>query len=292
MLDISAPGYLNLKKDKFTESIEYVYKLWFDKDKKKITVADLLKNDKPGIIKTGDFKTSMTYLMPMVLKDVAKSFDTYKFVKETADEFIRSMREECDNENLDIVNKLDVINKNIKFLVTEKSWENIVKRFIAIPKEEQRKIKKYLRDLNSQIQSNVTHLAERTKKDQNYNQKIITQMLSKSTVNIKFNKHTKVFNVTILFEDTAAPFTIGTVEFEELLNKAKIISENANSQNAFNDIMKSFSVFGIELENMCENFSKLRQLGLIHNKLDLLIPFMNQSCQQQSYFQGQKISIN
>jgi hypothetical protein len=278
MLDISGPGYLNLKKDKFSEGVEYIYKLYNGKDKAKITVAEVIKNDKPGFLNVSDFEKSPTYWMPMVLKDVSKSFDTFKFVKETADEFIRSMREECDNENLDIVNKLDVINKNIKFLVHEKSFENIVRTFMNVPKEEQRKIKKYLRDLNGQIQSNVSHLADRTKKDQNYNQKIIDQMLKLSTINITFNRIAKKFSVTVVFDDKSTSVTIHTVEFEELLNKAKIISENANSQNAFNDIMKSFSIFGGELEKICENFLNLRTLGVIHTKLDLIIPFMNQAC--------------
>ena len=287
MKDLSASEYLNLKKDKFSEGIEYIYNLYSQKDKSKITVADLIKNDKPGIIKTADFQSSLTYLMPMVLKDISKSFETYKFVKDTADEFIRSMREECDNENLDVVNKLDVINKNIKFLVTEKSFENIVKRFVAVPKGEQRKIKKYLRDLNGQIQSNVTHLADRTKKDQNYNQKIINQMLDKSTINIRFNKISKRFVVTVLFEERGSSFTIQTVEFEELLNKAKIISENTNSQNAFNDIMRIFSIFGVELEKMCANFLSLQEIGLIHTKVDLLVPFMNKASGQTSYFESE-----
>jgi hypothetical protein len=285
MNEISGPGYLNLKKDKFTEGIEYIYKMFNGQDKSKLTAAEVVKHDRPGLINVSDFSKSLTYLMPMVLKDVAKSYDTFKFVKETADEFIRSMREECDNENLDIVNKLDVINKNIKFLVQEKSFENIVRTFTNVPKEEQRKIKKYLRDLNGQIQSNVSHLADRTKKDQNYNQKIIDQMLKLSTVNITYHKIQKRFVVTVVFEDKTTSVTIQTVEFEELLNKAKIISENANSQNAFNDIMKSFSVFGTELEKICSNFFNLRTLGLIHTKLDLLIPFMNQAC-GKNIFQG------
>jgi hypothetical protein len=285
MNEISGPGYLNLKKDKFSEGIEYLYKLFHSQDKAKISAAEVIKLDRPGLINVKDFSQSLTYLMPMVLKDVAKSFDTFKFVKDTADEFIRSMREECDNENLDIVNKLDVINKNIKFLVHEKSFENIVKTFVNVPKEEQRKIKKYLRDLNGQIQSNVSHLADRTKKDQNYNQKIIDQMLKLSTINISFHKLQKRFVVTVVFEDKSTSVTIQTVEFEELLNKAKIISENANSQNAFNDIMKSFSVFGTELEKICENFLNLRTIGLIHSKIDLLVPFMNKAC-NQSLFQG------
>lgn len=286
MKTLSDPGYLNLKKDKYSEGVEYIYKIYHGKDKTKITVADILNNDKPGIIKSDDFKTSISYLMPMVLKDIANSFDTYKFVKDTADDFIRSMREECDNENLDIVNKLDVINKNIKFLVSEKSFENIVRRFVNVPKVEQRKIKKYLRDLNGQIQSNVTHLADRTKKDQNYNQKIINQMLDKSTINIRFNKISKRFVVTVLFEERGSTFTIQTVEFEELLNKAKIISENTNSQSAFNDIMRNFSVFGVELEKLCANLYKLQELGLIHTKIDLLVPFMNTSCGKTDFFEG------
>ena len=44
---------------------------------------------------------------------------------------------------------------------------------------------------------------------------------------------------------------MGTVEFEELLNKAKIISENSNSNDDFNSLMKQFRHFGGEIERLC-----------------------------------------
>ena len=93
--------------------------------------------------------------------------------------------------------------------------------------------------------------------------------------------------MTVLFEERGSSFTIQTVEFEELLNKAKIISENTNSQNAFNDIMRIFSIFGVELEKMCANFLSLQEIGLIHTKVDLLVPFMNKASGQTSYFESE-----
>ena len=166
---MSAETYLNLKDDKYAQSVKYISDLWKEKDPSSITLEQVIKSDKFGILNPADMANSKTYLMPMMLKEVAKSFDTFKFIKETADEFIKSMREEVDNENLDIVNKLDIINKNLKFLANEQSFEQIVQKFIQVPKEEQRKIKKYLRDLNPQIASSITHLADRTKRDQSYN---------------------------------------------------------------------------------------------------------------------------
>ena len=287
MKKISAPSYLKLTKDRFSEAIEYTYGLYNGKDKSKITVAEVVKSDKYKFLKVADYEKSPTYMLPMMTKDVAIAYDCYKFVKETADEFIKSMREECDNENLDIVNKLDIINKYLKFLMQEKSFEQIVLKFMAISKEDQRKIKKYLRDLNGQIESHIVHLADKTKKDQNYNQKIIEQMLRKCVVNIQYAKVEDSFIITVNYEERGKTYTIQTVEFEELLNKAKIISESTTTRDSYNDLMRNFRDFGVELEKLSANFSSLRSIGLIHNAFDLLIMFMNRAANRVNYFQGE-----
>jgi hypothetical protein len=286
MQKLSAQSYLKLEKDKFSEGIEYTYNLYNGKDKAKITVADVIKNDKYKFLKVANYETSPTYKMPMMTKDVANSYDCYKFVRDTADEFIKSMREECDNENLDIVNKLDIINKNLKFLMQEKKFEEIVKKFMAIHKDDQRKIKKYLRDLNGQIESHIVHLADKTKKDQNYNQKIIEQMLRQCVVLIKFDRIQRRFIINVQYEERGKVYTIQTVEFEELLNKAKIISESTNAKDAYNDLMRNFRDFGVQLEKLSSNFLALRSIGLIHMTFDLLIPFTNRAANRTAYFQG------
>ena len=283
---LSSPNYLNLKKDKFSDNINTIYEGFKGKQKDKISCADLIKVDaKTNILNVKDFDNSPTYLMPMMLKDLSKSLDCYKFVKETADEFIKSMREECDSENLDIVNKLEVINKNLKFLIGEKSFEVIVKKFMLVNKDDQRKIKKYLRDLNGQISSHITNLAEKTKKDQNYNQKMIDKTLKNSLINIKYSTQSKQFVVFVQYEEGTSLYTISTVEFEELLNKAKVISENSNSQDPFVLLMKEFSTFGVEVETMCQSFYSLRQLGVILTTPDLLLDLMNQSSGKGNFYQ-------
>ena len=283
---ISGPGFLNLKRDKFSENVKYINDTFKGKDKSKISCADIAKADtKSKILKVSDYESSITYKMPMMLKDLANSLDCFKFVKDTADEFIKSMREECDNENLDIVNKLEVINKNLKFLVSEKSFEQIVFKFTQVPKEEQRKIKKYLRDLNGQISSHIKNLAEKTKKDQNYNQKIIERSLYNSIVNIHYSIQSKKFVISAKYEEGTSSYPISTVEFEELLNKAKIISENSSSQEPFTLLMNDFAIFGVQLETMCQTFYQLRQLGVILTSFELLLKLMNDSSGKPGYFE-------
>ena len=283
---LSGPGFLNLKKDKFSENIKYISDTFKGKEKSKISCADIVKADaKSKILKVSDYETSITYKMPMMLKDLANSLDCFKFVKDTADEFIKSMREECDNENLDIVNKLEVINKNLKFLISEKSFEQIVFKFTQVPKEEQRKIKKYLRDLNGQISSHIKNLAEKTKKDQNYNQKIIEKTLQNSIVNIHYSIQSKKFVIFAQYEEGTSLYTIPTVEFDELLNKAKIISENSSSQEPFTLLMNDFAVFGVQLETMCQTFFQFRQLGVILASFELLIKLMNDSSGKPGFFE-------
>ena len=83
--------------------------------------------------------------------------------------------------------------------------QQIVIKFMAISKEDQRKIKKYLRDLNGQIESHIVHLADKTKKDQNYNQKIIEQMLRQCMVNIQYQKNQKKFTLLSAYQTRKIP---------------------------------------------------------------------------------------
>jgi hypothetical protein len=284
---LSDKKFFSLKKSPYMDALKALHTLYKDKNPATITLTDVIKNDKSKILSNPDFTNSPTYNMPMMIKVLATSPSCFKFVRETADEFIKSMREEVDNENLDIVNKLDIINKHLKTVVAKSDLEEIVRTLMQVSKEDQRKIKAHLRFLEGQIDTHIIHLADKTKNDISYNQKIMKNILEDSVIKIVYQPGEKKFVIAVKYEK--GKYTMNTTEFDELYNKSKIIvSEGSTHQGEYQQLMVEFMAFGDEFSSLCAMFVKLRHLGLISSNFIDIVPFMNLSEPQKKLFSSEE----
>jgi hypothetical protein len=288
------------KEDEFSKAIIETANVFAPLAANKVTVQTITEKDSHKIITVDNLDESLTYRMPMVLKVVAKCPKVLGFIKKHPDEFLKAMREEVDEDNLELMNMLDIINKNMKFIVDEPNitFKEIVKRSCLIHKFDQRRLKDFLQKVEPQVEKTLDFLAEKTKKDSNYNKRIIESMLKSSEIYIHFENKFKRFVVEVYYKEKDNLVLLKPFEFDELLNKAKIIAAEANARDEeenrdFTYVMQNFCQFGSQLEQISLAFGKLKDLGIIHTRISDLIPCMNQMCSSKNFFsvegQGKKL---
>jgi hypothetical protein len=290
-------GFLKVdaSKDELASAISDLADKLSQISEEELTVEKVVKFDSHQIINVEDLDESLTYRMPMFLKVVAKSPLTLDFIAKTNDEFIKAMREEVEDENLDLMNMLDIINKNLKYIVEDPkiTLKHIIKRSFLIHKFDQRRLKEFLKKVEPQIEKTIIFLAEKTKKDTNYHKNIISSMLKSSEIKIYYENMSKKFIVEVYFIQKDKTVMLKPFEFEELLNKSKIIAAESNSKNEeenrdFNQAMKNFSYFGIQLEQLSLNLGNLRDLGIIHTRITDLLYYINKDSLNNSYYSAFK----
>src|SRR3990167_7794229 len=280
--------FLTLSSSPFIQNIAKLFKIFNGKEFGKITYEELKNADKGiNILVTEDYNRCKVYQLPIVIRNISASPDVLNFMKEKGTDFIKSMRDECDNENLDIINKLDVINKNLNFIVQEKSIDSVLEKLTALPKVEQRKLKQYLNSIEGLIASHIVHLADKTKKDTGYNRKIINHILDKSTLTLNYSMDQKDYSTVVKYFIASNQFTVDSIELGELFNKAKIIvNENQNKEETLDDYqqcMSDFNALGKELLDLTASLRVLRALGLIDNKFHDLIEYLNSHTKQKCF---------
>jgi hypothetical protein len=277
--------------DEFGKNIEELANSLTPIPKEKLTLQQVKDLDTHKIIDVENLDESLLYRMPMLIKVIAISPDTLHFIKKTSNEQLKAMREEVDDENLDLMNMLDVVNKNLRFIVEENSitFKEIVQKTFLIHKFDQRRLKEFLKVVEPQIEKTIVFLAQKATKDSNYNKRIIHSMLQNSEIIIRHDNKAKKFIVEVYYDEKGKLVLLKPFEFDELLNKAKIIAAESTSNDAeanrdFTYAMQSFSKFGSQLEAISNVFGNLRTLGVIHSRIKDLIPFMNKACSVKDYF--------
>jgi hypothetical protein len=291
MLDLLKMEALGYKRDAFAEGIDSTWATFNALPKDKLTIQEVISKDAAKILNVEDLENSLTYKMPMLLKVMAVSPEILSFIKNTLDESLKAMREEVDEENLDLINMVDIINKNLKMLVEEShSFRDLVTKSLLVHKFDQRRLKDFLSRVEPQVKKTIVFLAEKTRKDKNYNKRIIEAMLEDSVVRVRYENRSKKFQVEVYYQEDKKRVMLKPFEFEELLNKARIIAET-NSQEeedednaVFNNAMRNFSHFGSQLDLLSGLLLKFRDLGIIHKSAKYLLNLMNGSCASEDYF--------
>lgn len=199
------------------------------------TLSKIEKAEGSSLLKNPKKQDPFVLKLPWIIIEIVKSPETLKFIKENGDKFIKSMREEVDNDNLEIVNKLDTINKNIKFLFNEKplDLDKAVDKLVQIGDAELEKLATYIKSIEDLVKTEITFLADKTKKDDGYSKKVIQGVLNGSLFHFVWDPEIFQYSVSASFNlDTSDKVTtINSVELEELLNKTLIQGSNKSTQS-------------------------------------------------------------
>ena len=271
-------------------------------DVQSLTVYNIEKLDTNGLIKSPQKQDPFVMSLPSIIQHIDKAPELMSFIKVNGDKFIKSMREEVDNDNLDIVTKLDVVNKNLKFLFFEPDIESAVKHLSKIKEEELTKIGNNIASLEGLVRTHLTFLANKTKKDAGYSNQLLKQLLGGCVYVFGFEKDFNEYGVMANFVQENLSIPVSTIELAELLNKTLIIVSDKNSssskpkmieqgqppkagaspssapagenQDEYTARILSFSDVGKCLLHIKKLLKKMRDLGIIYKGFSNISPFI------------------
>jgi len=253
-----------------------------------ITVHDIEKMDSNGLIKYPLKQDRFVLELPAIIQNIAAAPELMRFIKENGDKFIKSMREEVDNDNLDIVTKLDVVNKNLKFLFSESELEPAIYKLVAVGEDDLNKVSLYLSELEGQVVTHLNFLANKTKKDAGYSNQLLKQLLSGCEYVFSFEQTSSEYEVKANFEKKL--ISVSAIELSELLNKTLIIvsdkvqnssttgmskpGDNPQIQDEYSERIVKFSDVGKCLLQIKKLLKKMRDLGIIYNNFNNILRFI------------------
>lgn len=231
-----------------------------------ITLEMVEKADGSSMLKNPEKQDDFVLLIPSVVKEIVASPETMKFIRENLDNFIKSMREEVDNENLEVVNKLDTINKHLKFLFKEQELDKAIENLAKIGDRELKKVANYLTGIEGLVKTEISFLADKTKKDTGYSNKLIKGLLNGSTYHFTWDPSLHEYSISA----TCNPMSleqagniganISAIELAELLNKTMIIA-NDNSTHRSQESPQDQDMQMNEQDEIMERISKFSECG-------------------------------
>lgn len=259
-----------------------------------ITAKKVIEADTSFIAhpKEDSFDSLPAYRMPMIIKDISNCGETILFINQKADDFIKAMKDEVDNQHMDTVNQLDTINKSLNTIISDKSLKNIINNISNIDLHIVRQLEEYLTKVESQMIPIIRPLATKTIGGDAYVKKVMRSMLANSTYEIWFDTKQRIFTLMAMYEEEREDKKEATFdgqlkelkpfELEEFVNRSKIIASNTKEEDLNQADVVNFSKLGVQLETLLAHFQQLRVTGLMQDNFYYLIDWMNNASAKES----------
>ena len=282
---------------------------------KTLTLSQIEKAEGSSLLKNPKKQDPFVLKLPWIIKEIVESPETLKFIEKNGDKFIKSMREEVDNDNLEIVNKLDTINKKIKFLFNEKplDLDKAVEKLVQIGDAELERLATYIQSIEHLVKTEITFLADKTKKDSGYSKKVIKGLLNGSLFHFVWAPEIFQYSVSASFDSLSLEGkgkmqTVNSVELEELLNKTLIQASDKSTQSISmvegkdneDEARKEqdqalrrnsqFSEVGKHLFELKALLKKSKDLGIINEEFKGVYPVVNRCFTSETEI-SEKVSV-
>jgi hypothetical protein len=252
--------------------------IWVDK---MVSIQEKFKNRAPETITLNEvqefegteslLKEKLFRRLPDCLLHIAKCPKALEFIKNKEDQLIRSMRDDCESEDTDIVNKLEALNRSLKSITKPEELESIddVLRLVhALDKKARDQISNWL----DEVDSNATHLEyvfQKAQKGTHFQKTQVLSIMNSAKIIIQFSTKREAFEASAVAGLTHE--VIGADEFVELFGLIKIIvsdSSEGPEVDPHNDHAKlqDFSRLGDTLKQLLSQIAWLRRCGLIDKR--------------------------
>ena len=255
-----------------------------------MTIALLEKIDSYALVRKPASVDKFVASLPPLMESISKSPELMKFISTNGDKFIKSMREEVDNENIEIVNKIDAINKNLRFVFSERTLDSLVAKLNEIPAEEQTKLCKFMESIEGLVKTHISFLADKTKKDAGYSNQLIGQLLNGCQYIFEYSNTERGYVVAAHYgRGSDVKVSISAQELAEQLNKSIIIVSEKGASNTTNlDTMDEyaqrivkFSEVGKHLLKVKKILKQLKDLGVILHDFKPIVYLLPQSSKDE-----------
>ena len=245
-----------------------------------ITLQMIVEADTYKLVRVPEKQHEFLVKLPWLIEAIADAPDLMEFIRTNGDKFIKFMREEVDNENMEVVNRLDNVNNNVKFVFNEDvDMDKFVNELVKLGPDEQEKTIGFIRSLEGLVKNHIQFLADKTKKDSGYNNKMIGMLLFQSNYYFSYIHESNEYGVSADCTQNNAKLRVNISDLNELLNKSMImVSEKGGDSNNQDEVLQRIQVFSkvgkclIEVKYLLKI---LRDLGIIFQNFSNILYLVN-----------------
>ena len=240
-------------------------------DETKINVEMMISADSSKLVKNVEKQDPFIQKLPWLVLSISKSPDLVNFIKERESKFIKFMREEVDNENMEIVNRLGTVHNNISFIFKKGlEMDEAINGLAKLGYEELEKTAGFMNSLEGLVSTHITDLVDKTRKDKGYNKKMIKRLLSKCLYVFSYLSDQNEYGLSAKTNHDSIYLSISVSELQELFNKSMIMvtekgtSSSSTEQDEALKKEQQFSEIGKVLIQIKGILMLMRQLGILY----------------------------
>jgi hypothetical protein len=258
------------------EHMTNINKILKDKQPTEITLSVLQAADNVGQVTSEKFVQTL----PNELIQISKAPRTLAFIKETSNELFKMMRDDCNTEDADTVNKLDAINKYLKPIVITnnvkpevkqqlpliRSMREVLEVIANIDEKGRKEIREWMEEIED-ANTHISHIFSKAQKGTGFSKSLIIQLMSRSLLIVKYSQITRLFEIEARYSPSGTKEeTMDSVELSELINLVKILVTDKKASEADKDQMMliDFAHLGDQLSIFVKHLNKIRQMGLMN----------------------------